>query len=134
VEWALCGATAIAIEARGQRAANIRTNVAAFGLTHRIRVVEGTAPGVLAGLETPHAVFMGGGLDAAMFSAIWALGPPRTRLVAHAVTLETEALLADLQQRHGGELMRIEIANAGSLGRYRSWEGARPIVHWSGVR
>lgn len=134
VEWTLCGGTAIAIEARDKRAANIRANAAAFGLTHRIHVIEGTAPDILPGLETPQAVFMGGGLDAAMFSAIWSLVPPRTRLVAHAVTLETEALLADLQQRHGGELMRIEIANAGSLGRYRSWDAARPIVQWSGSR
>ncbi|WP_315831808.1 precorrin-6y C5,15-methyltransferase (decarboxylating) subunit CbiE [Bradyrhizobium prioriisuperbiae] len=134
VEWALCGGSAIAIETRERRAANIRANAAAFGLTHRIRVVEGTAPDILSGLETPQAVFMGGGLDAAMFDAIWSLVPPRTRLVAHAVTLETEALLADLQQRHGGELMRIEIAHAASLGRYRSWDAVRPIVQWSGFR
>jgi precorrin-6Y C5,15-methyltransferase (decarboxylating) len=55
-------------------------------------------------------------------------------LVAHAVTLETEALLADLHQRHGGELMRVEIAHAVPLGRYRSWEAARAVVQWSAVR
>ncbi|MFX6015299.1 cobalamin biosynthesis bifunctional protein CbiET, partial [Acinetobacter baumannii] len=38
VEWALCGGTAIAIEAREDRVANIRDNAAAFGLTHRITV------------------------------------------------------------------------------------------------
>ena len=44
------------------------------------------------------------------------------------------AVLGELHQRHGGELMRVEIAHAGPLGRYRSWEAARPVVQWSAVR
>jgi len=134
IEWALCGGTAIAIEAREDRAANIRSNATAFGLAHRITVVTGNAPEALAALEAPDAVFIGGGFDAAMFDAIWPRLAPGTRLVAHSVTLETEALLGELQQHHGGELMRIEIAHAGPLGRYRSWEAARPVVQWSVVR
>ncbi|MGY3621656.1 precorrin-6y C5,15-methyltransferase (decarboxylating) subunit CbiE [Bradyrhizobium sp. USDA 10063] len=131
VEWVLCGGTAIAIEARADRAANIRSNAATFGLMHRIAIAEGTAPDILSGLETPQAVFIGGGLDAAMFDGVWSRIERGTRVVAHAVTLETEALLSDLQKRRGGELMRIEIAHAGHLGRYRSWEAARPVMQWS---
>jgi precorrin-6B C5,15-methyltransferase / cobalt-precorrin-6B C5,C15-methyltransferase len=134
IEWALCGGTAIAIEARGDRAANIRSNAATFGLTHRITVIEGVAAQVLSGLEPPQAVFIGGGLDAATFHAVWSRLEPGTRMVAHAVTLETEALLSELNQRQGGELMRVEIAHAGHLGRYRSWEAARPVVQWSVVK
>lgn len=134
VEWALAGGTAIAVEAREERAANIRRNVAAFGLTHRITVVEGTAPDALAGLKAPGAVFVGGGLNATLFDPVWLCLEAGTRLVAHAVTLETEAFLADLHQRHGGELMRIEIAHAAPLGRYRSWESVRPVVQWSAVK
>lgn len=134
VEWALCGGTAIAIEAREDRAANIRSNAAAFGLAHRITVVTGQAPDALAALEAADAVFVGGGLDRAMFDAVWSRLAPGTRLVAHAVTLETEALLGELHQQHGGELMRVEIAHAAPLGRYRSWEAARPVVQWSAVR
>src|SRR4029079_3330170 len=44
VEWALCGGTAIAIEAREDRVASIRNNAAAFGLAHRITIVTGEAP------------------------------------------------------------------------------------------
>lgn len=134
VEWALCGGTATAVEAREDRAANIRSNAEAFGLGHKITVITGTAPEALAALEAPDAVFIGGGLDGAMFDAVWSRLSPGTRLVAHAVTLETEALLGELHQRHGGELMRVEIAYAGSLGRYRSWEPARPVVQWSTAR
>jgi precorrin-6Y C5,15-methyltransferase (decarboxylating) len=134
VEWALCGGATMAIEAREDRAANIRSNAASFGLAHRIAVIVGTAPGVLPGLKTPDAVFIGGGFDAAMFDVIWSRIAPGARLVAHAVTLETETLLVQLNQCHGGELMRVEIAHAGPLGRYRSWEAARPVVQWSVVR
>ncbi|MGY8636246.1 precorrin-6y C5,15-methyltransferase (decarboxylating) subunit CbiE [Bradyrhizobium sp. 14AA] len=134
VEWALCGGTALAIEAREDRAGNIRSNAAAFGLAHRITVITGKAPEAFAVLEAPDAVFIGGGLDGAMFDAIWSRLASGARLVAHSVTLETEALLGELHQRHGGELMRVEIAHAAPLGRYRSWEAARPVVQWSAVR
>ncbi len=134
IEWALCGGTAVAVEVRGERATNIRSNAASFGLTHRITIVEGEVPGILPELAAPDAVFIGGGLDADMFDAIWSRIAPGTRLVAHAVTLETEALLSDLNQRHGGELMRVEIAQAEPLGRYRAWKAARPIVQWSVIR
>jgi precorrin-6B C5,15-methyltransferase / cobalt-precorrin-6B C5,C15-methyltransferase len=133
VEWALCGGTADAIEAREDRAANIRANAASFGLGHRIDIIVGRAPAALAGLAPPQAVFVGGGLDPAMFDAVGALVPTRTRLVAHAVTLETEAVLSGLQRRYGGELMRVEIAHAVPLGTYRSWEAVRPVVQWSAV-
>ncbi|MCA6121441.1 precorrin-6y C5,15-methyltransferase (decarboxylating) subunit CbiE [Bradyrhizobium sp. WSM 1704] len=134
IEWALCGGTATAIEAREDRAANIRSNAASFGVTHRIIVIKGLAPDALLGLAAPDAVFIGGGLDMELFDTLWSQIVPGTRLVAHAVTLETEALLCDLQQRHGGELMRVEIAHADQLGRYRSWKAARPVVQWSVVR
>ena len=134
VEWALCGGKAIAIETREDRIANIKANAAAFGLAHRIAVVTGCAPAALAGLEKPDAVFIGGGLNAAMFDALWPMLVKDTRLVAHAVTLETDALLSGLQQQHGGELMRIEIAHAAPLGRMRSWEASRPVVQWSVVK
>jgi precorrin-6Y C5,15-methyltransferase (decarboxylating) len=134
VEWVLCGGMATAVEAREDRAANIRRNAAAFGLTHRITVISGQAPEALATLDVPDAVFVGGGLDRAMFDAVWSRLAPGARLVAHAVTLETEALLGELHQQHGGELMRVEIAHAAPLGRYRSWEAARPVVQWSTAR
>lgn len=134
IEWALCGGAAAAIEAREDRAANISSNAAAFGLAHRITIITGQAPEALATLDAPDAVFVGGGLDRAMFDAVWSRLGSCARLVAHSVTLETEALLGELHQQHGGELMRVEIAQAAPLGRYRSWEAARPVVQWSVVR
>jgi precorrin-6Y C5,15-methyltransferase (decarboxylating) len=134
IEWGLAGGQAIAIEAREDRAANIRANAAAFGLSHKLSIVTGSALAALEGLKTPDAVFFGGGLDAALFQAVWRRLAAGTRIVAHAVTLETEALLSELQQAHGGEMMRIELSHAAPLGRYRSWQAVRPVVQWSVVK
>ncbi|MES2664517.1 MAG: precorrin-6y C5,15-methyltransferase (decarboxylating) subunit CbiE [Pseudomonadota bacterium] len=131
VEWCLAGGTAQAVEAKPLRAVNIRANAAAYGVDHRLTVIEGTASAALAGLAVPDAVFVGGGMDAALFAA---LQPMRgTRLVANSVTLETESLLADLHARHGGSLLRIDVATATPLGRMRGWTAARPVVQWSVV-
>lgn len=134
VEWALAGGRAICIEARGDRAANIRANAASFGLAHRIEVREGRAPACLGDLPLPDAVFVGGGGDGALYAALWALLPPGTRIVANGVTLEAESQLAQLHASHGGTLLRLDLAEAGTLGRFRDWQAARPVVQWRGQR
>jgi precorrin-6Y C5,15-methyltransferase (decarboxylating) len=134
VEWALAGGRASAVETRDDRVANIRANAEAFGLSHKIDIVAASAPAALVKLARPDAVFIGGGLDAAMFDAIWSLVSDGVRIVAHSVTLETEALLSELHAHHGGELMRIDVSHAAPLGRYRSWEPSRPVVQWSVVK
>lgn len=134
VEWCLAGGHAFAIETRSDRAANIQTNAAAFGVAHALTVVEGKAPGALAKLPPPNAVFVGGGNEQALFDALWAMIPVGARLVINAVTLETEALLLAGQNRHGGELLRIELAQAAPLGSMRGWVPSRPLVQWSVVR
>jgi precorrin-6Y C5,15-methyltransferase (decarboxylating) len=134
VEWCLAGGRAFAIETRSDRAANVRTNAAAFGVAHALTVIEGTAPAALATLPSPRAVFVGGGNDQSLFDALWAMISEGTRLVANAVTLETEALLLSEQNKHGGELLRIELAQAGPLGTMRGWVPSRPLVQWSVVR
>lgn len=134
VEWGLAGGRALSIEQKRSRAANIRANAAAFGLSHRVTLVEGEAPAALAGLEPPQAVFIGGGGDEALLSHLWQSLVPGTRIVAHGVTLETEALLARWHALHGGDLMRVEIARAAPLGRMTGWSPARPVVQWSATR
>ncbi len=133
VEWLLAapGTTASAVEPRADRAANITANAEAFGLGSRLTLALGTAPGALDALPAPDAIFVGGGGSAELFDRLLALAPPGARLVANAVTLETEALLATLAARHGGSLTRIEIAHAEPLGRMRGWRALRPVTQWS---
>ncbi|TMV87525.1 cobalamin biosynthesis bifunctional protein CbiET, partial [Thioclava sp. BHET1] len=82
----------------------------------------------------PDAVFLGGGANPAVLRALWAQLPIGTRLVANAVTLETEALLLAQHAQLGGQLLRIDIAQASPLGRMRGWTPARPITQWSVTR
>jgi precorrin-6Y C5,15-methyltransferase (decarboxylating) len=131
VEWCLSHpeTQAVSIEPRPDRAVRIRANAARFGLD-RLRVVEGTAPAALAGLPPPDAVFIGGGLSADLLADLEGRLSPGTRLVAHAVTLESEALLIAAAERRGGDLLRIELAEAAPLGSRRGWTPARPVVQW----
>lgn len=127
VEWCLAGGRAVSVEARPDRAANIRENARRFGLTDRLTVIEGRSAEVIPTLPPPDAIFVGGGFDAALFARL----PQAARLVVNAVTLETEALVLDLHARHGGNLLRIELARAAPLGRMHGWDTARPVVQWS---
>jgi precorrin-6Y C5,15-methyltransferase (decarboxylating) len=134
VEWCLAGGKAIAVETRPDRAANIRANASVFGIADRLQVIEGTAPHAFANLPPPAAVFIGGGANDTLLMALWAVLPASTRLVANAVTLETEALLTLWHAKAGGNLLRIELASAAALGSSRGWTPARPVVQWSTTR
>ena len=131
IEWCLAGGHATAFEQKPNRVVNIRRNAKDFGLTHCLTVVEGNSNETLVAHRAPDAVFVGGGGTAALFDQLFTLLAPGTRLVANGVTLETEALLAQLHASRGGSLLRIELAQAEPLGRMRAWQSARPVVQWS---
>jgi precorrin-6Y C5,15-methyltransferase (decarboxylating) len=132
IEWLLAGGGAChAVEADAARADRARGNAARFGLGHRHHLHCSRAPEGLDGLPPPQAVFLGGGASETLLARLWALLPPGARLVANAVTLETEMLLAAWSARHGGHLMRIALAEAGALGTRRGWLAALPVVQWS---
>lgn len=136
VEWCLAapGTRAQAVEVRPARAANIRRNAEAFGLSPRLAVVEGSWRDAAPALPAPDAIFIGGGAELAGLETIWSLMPQGARLVVNAVTLESEALLALCHERHGGTLLRIELAAAEPLGGLRGWRPSRPVIQWSVVR
>ena len=116
---------AIAVESDGERAARIGRNAEVLGVP-ALRTVAGRAPAVLGELPTPDAIFIGGGLTAeGMLDAAWAALRPGGRLVANAVTLESEALLAQWYARVGGELIRIATSRARAVGSFTGWQQAR---------
>jgi precorrin-6B C5,15-methyltransferase / cobalt-precorrin-6B C5,C15-methyltransferase len=133
IEWLLAAPAnrAIAIEAREDRANLIRRNAEALGVP-QIEIVQGTAPAVFAKLPKPQAIFVGGGTnDARLLEAAYAALPAGGRLVANAVTLESEAELLRRHKAQGGELTRIEISHANPLGSFQAWRPALPITQWS---
>ena len=98
-------------------------------------MIEGHAPEALADLATPDAVFIGGGASApgVLDAAIAALKPDG-RLVANAVTLETEAELIARQASRGGTLTRLAVSRADSVGGKTGWRPAMPVMQWVWVK
>lgn len=132
IEWLLAHPAnrACAVEADPERAARARANALAFGVD-RLEVLTGAAPALFPAGPSPHAVFVGGGLSQELLERLDARLPAGTRLVANAVTLESEALLALWHGRRGGSLLRIELANSAPLGGRRGWRSRYPVVQWS---
>ena len=128
------GSSAHAVEADTTRGVRALGNAQAFGVSHRWHLYHGNALDVVPGLPVPDLVFVGGGASDDVLHAIWRRMPVGARLVLNAVTLETEALLYAWHGAKGGQLLRIDLAEAGPLGSRRGWEASRPVVQWSVVK
>ncbi|MDQ1744033.1 MAG: precorrin-6B C5,15-methyltransferase / cobalt-precorrin-6B C5,C15-methyltransferase, partial [Pseudonocardiales bacterium] len=121
---------AVAIETRADRRDRIAANARALGVPG-LRVVAGRAPGALAGLPAPDAVFVGGGVSLpGVLEACESALAPGGRLVANGVTLESEAVLADWYRRLGGRLVRISVQRAEPVGGFTGWRPAMPVTQW----
>ncbi len=120
----------IAIEPRADRRDLIARNAAALGVPGLL-VVSGSAPGALSGLPQPDAVFVGGGVtDEGVVRACWDALTLGGRLVANAVTIEGQEVLAGWWRAAGGTLTRIGLERAGELGTFTTWRPALPVVQW----
>lgn len=133
IEWMLAdpGNRAVAVESRADRVARIAANARSCGVPD-LRCVTGRAPEALAGLPTPHAIFIGGGLTTPglLQRCVDAL-PSGGRMVANSVTLEGEATLVAARAEWGGELTRIAVEHAEPLGAFDGWQPQRPVVVWT---
>ncbi|OHV05867.1 precorrin-6y C5,15-methyltransferase (decarboxylating) subunit CbiE [Mycobacterium talmoniae] len=131
VEWCRSGrgCSAVAFERDdGRRRMNIVANTAAFGVNIEVR---GAAPDAFDGAAAPSAIFIGGGLtQPGLLDACLAQLPAGGRLVANAVTVESEALLAQQHSRLGGELHRFQHYHSEPLGGFTGWRSQRPITQW----
>ena len=125
---------AIAIERNEARALRAAGNAEALG-TPELQVVEAEAPACFDGLESPDAIFIGGGITSPdMLSKAWDRLPRRGRLVANVVTLDGERKLLDWQADHGGELVRLAVSRAEKVGPYQGWRPAMPVTQYAGVK
>ncbi|RAI68581.1 cobalamin biosynthesis bifunctional protein CbiET [Pseudomonas fluorescens] len=130
IEWmrAHPSCRALAIEADAGRQALIEHNRDALGVPG-LQLVRGSAPQALNGLERPDAIFIGGGVTReGVLDTCWAELKPGGRLIANAVTLQSEMTLMAWREQHGGELTRIHIAQAQPLGDFDTWRQALPIT------
>lgn len=134
IEWSLSDPAnrAIAIEPATERAARIARNAATLGVPG-VDIVAAPAPRALVGLAAPDAVFIGGG-GASVLEAAWSALPAHGRIVANAVTIETQALLTQAFTDKGGELIHIQIARARAIGRFHALDPALPVLQWRAMK
>ncbi|HSC82682.1 MAG TPA: precorrin-6y C5,15-methyltransferase (decarboxylating) subunit CbiE [Pseudomonas sp.] len=119
---------AIAIEADAGRQQLIQHNRDTLGVPG-LQLLAGAAPQALDGLQPPDAIFIGGGVTiSGVLEQCWQALKPGGRLIANAVTLQSEAALVSWRERHGGELTRIAVAQAQPLGGFDTWRSALPIT------
>ncbi len=135
VEWMRGAryARAIGIEPRADRRLFAAQNAAALGAP-KLELIDGMVPDALQGLQAPDAIFIGGGLSRETFDACWQALRPLGRLVANAVTLESEALLVELHRDHGGQLVKLSVDRVEPLGKLSAWKPLRPVTQWSLIK
>ncbi len=66
-----------------------------------------------------------------VFAAAWDALKPLGRMVANAVTLESEAQLLALHKAHGGQLVKLSVNRAEPVGGLTGWRPAMPVTQWS---
>lgn len=133
IEWmrAAHNAKAHAVEQNSERCDLIAKNANNLG-TPKIEIYCGNGSEQLVNLPTPDAIFIGGGLTSdGLFEACWNALPLGKKLVANAVTVQSEAFLYQLFEKHGGELTRIQVSRAVPVGKFSGWKPSMPVTIWS---
>ena len=109
-------------------------NAQNFGLLDSLKIGGTTLPNPKDKLAIPNpdALFIGGGVSMQIIDDSIQFLKSGGRLVAHAVTLESETILATAFAKHGGEMSRISVARLDALGKSGA-HGFRPamsITQW----
>ena len=135
IEWMRAAPEAISysLEPRADRRAVAAQNALALGAP-RLHLIDATAPDGFAGLPIPNAVFFGGGISSEAIEAAMNALAPLGRLVANAVTLESEAVLLAAFARHKGSLQRISVETADPVGPFYGWRPFMPVTQWHWVK
>jgi len=130
IEWcrSQSGCRAVSFERDDVRRDRLMTNVVAFGARVDVR---GGAPDAFDGAPAPSAIFVGGGLtQPGLFGACWAALPAGGRLVANAVTAESEAAVVQHYSTYGGVLRRYQHYAGEPVGSFTGWHPSMPVTQW----
>jgi precorrin-6Y C5,15-methyltransferase (decarboxylating) len=130
IEWCRSGTgcRAVAFERDENRRKRISENATAFGVRVEVNF---DAPEVFDMAPPPSAIFIGGGLTKpGLLEACYERLPSGGRLVANAVTVESEAVLAQWYSRIGGQLRRFQHYRGEPVGGFTGWRPAMPVTQW----
>jgi precorrin-6Y C5,15-methyltransferase (decarboxylating) len=130
IEWCRSGTDcqAVAFERDEARRKRITENAVAFGARVEVHF---DAPEAFDFVPPPAVIFIGGGLTTpGLLEACVERLPVGGRLVANAVTVESEAVLAEWYSRLGGELRRFQHYRGEPVGGLTGWRPAMPVTQW----
>ena len=108
-------------------------NAVACGVP-QLELHQADLPDGLAKLPQPDAIFIGGGLSDALVADCQAALSGGGVLVAHCVTIESEAILTAQWQATGGELTRLAVHHADPIGGFHGWRPLMPVTQWHWVK
>ncbi|MGE0220060.1 precorrin-6y C5,15-methyltransferase (decarboxylating) subunit CbiE [Mycolicibacterium sp.] len=131
VEWCRSGigCRAVAFERNEARRARIARNALAFGVHVEVSF---DAPESFAFVPDPAVIFVGGGVSRpGLLQACWDRLPAGGRLLVNAVTVESEAVVAQWHSQIGGELARFAHYRGEPVGSFTGWRPAMPVTQWS---
>ncbi|MGV9820519.1 precorrin-6y C5,15-methyltransferase (decarboxylating) subunit CbiE [Nocardia xishanensis] len=138
IEWCRThpACRAVTFERLERRRQQITANAAALGVPQVD--VRGEVLAELAAVHeiaAPDAIFVGGGVTrAGLLETCLAHLRHGGRLVANAVTAESESLLVTMAAEWGGELRKFQIYRAEPLGGFTAWRPQLPVAQWSVVK
>ena len=69
-----------------------------------------------------------------MIAAAWGALARGGRLVANAVTVETELALLTAQATHGGTMLRLSLARLDAVGPMHAFRPAMTVTQWQAVK
>lgn len=130
IEWCRSGpgCRATAFERVAERRRRIEANAVTFGVQVNVTF---DAPETFETEPPPDVIFVGGGVSQpGLMDACWEKLKPGGRLVANAVTVESEAVLAAWYSRVGGELRRFQHYKGEPVGGFTGWRAAMPVTQW----
>lgn len=139
IEWmrAAPDAVAVGIDRNADRLAMARANATKLGAP-ALMLIRGNIPAELSSLpepggtrpdlRRPHAIFVGGGITDGALDIAWDALNRGGRLVANAVTLESESILLAFHAVHCGRLDRISIETASPVGRMTGWRPSMTVT------
>ncbi|MBT0568127.1 precorrin-6y C5,15-methyltransferase (decarboxylating) subunit CbiE [Williamsia sp. CHRR-6] len=132
IEWSRADkrCTAVVFESDPDRRDRIRRNAQAHGVIENL-TVKGSAPEAFADTDVPDVVFIGGGIcTPGVLEGCWDALGDGGRLVANAVTVESESVVLDRARRWGGDLRRVHIDQAAPLGSMTTWRPILPVTQY----
>jgi precorrin-6B C5,15-methyltransferase / cobalt-precorrin-6B C5,C15-methyltransferase len=131
IEWCRSGrgCLATAFERDAQRRKRIEANARRYGVSVDVTF---DAPESFENHPPPDVIFVGGGVSQpGLLEGCFALLKSGGRLVANAVTVESEAVLLHWYSTMGGVLRRYQHYRGEPVGSFTGWKPAMPVTQWS---